>query len=364
MRAEQEARARAIVDKARVPLAPGDPRRHHFIPQFYLRRFADERDRLAVVRFGEPCVPHLAHVKNVAVVRDLYTTIDEEVGETVAVERILARADDEACRVIEGIALGTSFPPDVLDRGHFAGWLGLLYVRDPQSRRRMEALADQAFKLNFSLAREPEVARARLRGEDAKEPSESDVQELIQLAGDLDDIEITPHQNDLVKIMLDSGVEIGRLLLDRHILLLRFPEPGLLLSDRPIVLYQRPGSRSPFSGVGPANADEIWLPLDRRTILVLHRDAELGDFTIDVPTSRQIDGFNQAIVAGAASELYCHPADLGRLEQLQLPDANQPLVHVSGVEWLAVQSDGVNAAPVRKPHRRYRRLDAQDVAEE
>lgn len=73
---------REFLDKIRKPLAPRDPRRHHFLPQFFLKRFVNEKHQLVVVRLDDPDAYDMTNVENVAVMKDLYTTIDAEIGET------------------------------------------------------------------------------------------------------------------------------------------------------------------------------------------------------------------------------------------------------------------------------------------
>lgn len=91
---EAEAHVRRLIDGMRKPLAAGDPRRHHFVPQFFLRRFS-AGDQIARVLLTEPKRHQIAQVKDVAVIKDLYTSIDVDVGETVAVERLLSVIDGE-----------------------------------------------------------------------------------------------------------------------------------------------------------------------------------------------------------------------------------------------------------------------------
>ena len=90
---------RRMAQAMRTPLRPGDPLRHHHIPQFFLRRFADG-DRIARVPLESPKAHQIAVVNDVAVVKHLYTTIDHDVGETAAVERMLAVIDGDAVKPI------------------------------------------------------------------------------------------------------------------------------------------------------------------------------------------------------------------------------------------------------------------------
>jgi len=126
------------------------------------------------------------------------------------------------------------------------------------------------------------------------------------------------------------------------------------------MLYQRPENRSPFLGVGFATADEIWLPLDRRTALILHHDPAVGDRVIGPIPGLGVDEFNSTIVGSARRELYCHPADVNRLDGLLLPDGRRPIVSVSG-GWLAANAvDGMNSPPERTTPKRFRPSEHQD----
>ncbi len=155
--------------------------------------------------------------------------------------------------------------------------------------------------------------------------------------------------------MLQLGLGATPFLLGRRWAVLKFPEPGLLLTDRPLIMYQNPENRSPVSGVGIATADELWVPLDRSTALILHNEELIGERIIYATPDYGIDDFNQALVSQAAREIYCHPDDLSRLGSLDLPAPDRPLMNISGGSWIKAMADGVNAPPKRKGHRRYRR---------
>jgi hypothetical protein len=351
---EAEATVRAMIDAMRKPLAPGDPRRHHYVPRFYLRRFADE-DQLARVRLEKPGDHDVANVNDVAVMKDLYTTVDIDIGETVAVERLLGVLDGLAAGAMARLALGVLFPPQQQDRLNFGLWLSMLHVRGPDTRRTMEMIADQAMKLQMSLVRDEESARAHLRGDDGAEPDDETVQALLDSVADMDTWEIAPHQNDLVKNMLQIGLQASPFFIGRRWAVVKFPEKGLVLTDKPLVMYQKPENRSGWMGVGIGTADELWLPLDRSTALILHTEKGVADIVIDAPLGHGVDDFNQAVVGQAYREVYCHPDDLPRLDRLTFPSLDRPLMSVSGASWMKGSVDGVNAPPRRRSHHRYRR---------
>ncbi len=312
MTEEEAAQCDAFVAQIRRPVAPGDARRHHFIAQFYQRRFADERERLAVVSLDDPRNPRTLHISDIAVRRDFYTHVDEDVGETIAVERILAVIEGNASQVLRTLDSGARpFPASNEDRGHLATWIAFQAIRDPYTRREMEALADQSIKMELSLWRTPNVARSHLRERLGREPLEQEVCEVVDAIAEMneDDIEFVPHQNDFIGIMLDSGQAMFPHVLRRSFSVMHFAEPGLVLCDQPVVLYQNPRNRNSLMRVGIANADEIWFPLDRYNVLVLHDRRAAADGVVNAPIMLR-ETFNQAIIANAKTDIYCHPDDL------------------------------------------------------
>lgn len=354
---EEHAQCDAFIAQIRRPMAPGDARRHHFIAQFFQRRFADTDERLTVVPLDDPENPRTPHISDIAVRRDLYTHIDEEIGETIAVERILAVIEDNAARALQNFDSGVRpFPASSEDRGHLATWIAFQAVRDPYTRREMEALADQSIKMQLSLLRTPDAARSHLNERLGREPLEEEVSELVDAIVEIgeDDVEFVPHQNDFIGIMLDSGQAMFPHIFRRSFSVMHFADPGLVLCDQPVVLYRRPQNRNPLMGVGIANADEIWLPLDRHNVLVLHDRQAPPSGVVNAPTMLR-DSFNQAIIANTKVEIYCHPDDLSLVRSAELPEPNRPIFGMDGGSSLIGQTDGVNSPPKRRKPHRYRK---------
>lgn len=352
-----DAIARKMASAMRQPLAPGDPRRHHFIPKFFQRRFAKD-DQLIRVRLDNRTERRPANVNDIAVVKDLNTTIDSDVGTTVAVERLLGVIDTEAVQPMERLAYGVLYPPQRKDRLALSLWLGMLHVRSPHTRRVMEALADQAIKMQLALIHDADDAREHLRNASGEDPTQDDVEQLLAGLAALDDFEFVPHQNELIEHMLRLGVESAPVFLRRYWSLAKFREPGLMLSDNPMVLYRAPQNRNPFCGVGIATADEIWMPLDRSTALMLHSDREVGERIVDGDAlGFGVDAFNAAVVAFAREEVYCHPEDVDGLDRLDLKSerTDSPLMSLTGGDWMRTTTDGINSAPTRRQPRRFRR---------
>lgn len=352
-----QARVDRLMTSIQRPISARDPRRHHYYPQWFLKRFGDDGS-IGRVPISEPERHAVMRVSDAAVMKDLYTTIDNDVGETVAVEKILAEFDGEAVRPLDRLAHGVLFPPQIRDRGALATWLGMLHVRTPTQRRHMEAMADQAIKMQLSLVRDEASAHQFLQDWRGERATDAEARDLLRSLGDLDDLELVPHQNDLVRQMLDMGLRISTLLHARHWAVVKYPPtgPGLALSDSPFRLVAYAENHHPMMGVGLATADEILMPVDRHTMLIMHSSPEVGDRVIIADDDDDVAALNQMVVDTARIEVFCHPDDLDAVAALQFQDSDRPLFQVSS-GWPISPTDGVNSSVIRQRHHRYRRVE-------
>lgn len=330
-----------LLDELLTPLAPGEPRRHHYIPRFFLQRFAKD-DMLIRVLADEPEERTLINTRHLAVVTDLYTTVIDDVGESVVVEKLLAVSDGLAVGPIRRLAIGSSLPPQEEDREILAMWLALLYVRGPKTRRMLEVIGEFTSKLELQsqfLAHAQEGASTTDRDWD-----------LADARAWIDDVNVVRHQNDYIRLIADLWQRIAPVIQGRRWTLFKYSEPGVLLPDNPMVVTGPESER----GVGIVNADRIYVPLDRRTVLALHNDTLMEQTIIRDAGDLTIDDMNQILVQQLANELYCHPDDVDRITALTLPSPNAyPLMDVIGGDW-TTNVDGVNQPPTRTGPRRYR----------
>jgi Protein of unknown function (DUF4238) len=209
------------------PLARGDPRLYHYIPQWFLRRFADENDRLVRVTLREPGRPSPpTAVRNVAAIRDFYTVEDDVVGPTVDLERALANLDGEGVKPIERLATASPwfFPPSTVDRALIARFVALQAVRGPKRRRQLEAMADFIAKASLDPSELEVRARQHLAAGGVDDPTAKEVAALT----DLSDVELDPGRGFLIQTVLQSADRIVPVLMDRYLAVIKFTEPGLV----------------------------------------------------------------------------------------------------------------------------------------
>lgn len=229
---------RAFIARTGGPVTPTDPRRHHYVPQFYLRRFArqdGDKSTIATVPIAPPSTPRQGNVADTAVIRDFYTVVGDDNEDTVAVEKLLAMVEGAAAGPLERLAGGVFFPPNDHDRMIIGLLIALQIVRGPDARRHMEAMADLAVRMTMSLEDRRDQAIDFLRQRDGHDPTAEAVDEFFEDVQS-SDWQVVPSQNDLVKLMLEQAQALAPYVTMRKWCLVRFPEPGLVTSDRPVML--------------------------------------------------------------------------------------------------------------------------------
>lgn len=335
---DNEAEATDLVIELSRPRGPSDAKRHHYVPQFYLKGFAGRRgsvDQIVTIPNNKLDEGRPGSVADTAVISNFYTFTPTGEGEaSVSVERLLSSVEAKARNALARLALGRLFPPQPTDRLALACFLALQFVRGPEQRRSPEASGDMILQIALSKALDED-------GDPIGSTTDSH--------GGLVMIQSDSH---LLALMLDTATALVPYFYDRYYTVLEYPGGGLMTSDNPIVLMPDSISHSEGEPVGLANASEIYMPLDRMRLLVLIRDSEVGNRFFREMGPDTIDFHNQMIVDHSWAEVYCHPEDWsGASNLIGKPEGTQLMELPNHPEIVA---DGVNAELVRKNPRRYR----------
>src|SRR5581483_11289129 len=107
--------------------------RHHYVPEFHLRQFANAKKQLRMYVVGRR-EPIRTSVKNAAVESGFYTIRPADSSDPQQVEQWLSRVESAARGALQRVLSG-HFPPSVEDRSAIALLLGLQMLRTPESRR-------------------------------------------------------------------------------------------------------------------------------------------------------------------------------------------------------------------------------------
>lgn len=246
------------------------PIRQHILPRFYLRAFASPKRSLAGLNRTTGFV-HLTNVKKATAKHDFYTIVSESGERRYNAEWTLGKVESEAARALRTIRAGT-WPPEPRNRDALAAMVALQFTRGEASRDGLNRVADYMQKLLLSgVPREREAARADLRRR-GLEGSDDEVDTLLEMATDPDSYMVQAHQNEHVRIMLSTALELIPAIQAMTWNLVRSPDYLFLTTDHPVALWRRPWEGGSFYGVGMLSADEIRFPLDPEYLLVLTPD--------------------------------------------------------------------------------------------
>ena len=316
------------IKKLHAPLRAGSPRRHHYIPKFLLRQFSGRQKQLMRITlpFQENQSSRKAtHINKLAVAKDFYTAETHQ-GPSEVNENFLAEWDNAAAELIRKLLNPEAWPIPEEEKLKLSIWFSLLLSRSPHFRRMTEALAEVVTQF-------------------ASEAVDS---------APLDDV-LELHQNHHIKMMLNALEQLAEPIYHRHWMLVRLSADGLVLPDSvPIMLG---GPPDPQLGVGLATATELIFPVDRRHLICMHTFGPPLPPVIEVPeaaSSYMIQHYNNPLISGSWSELFCHPDDYAQVIHIAERHGGAPLFSSGGTMGTDQDIDGVNRLPHRAFPRRYR----------
>jgi hypothetical protein len=327
-------------------------RRHHTVPQFYLRGFSRD-DQLVTVRLpGEQ--RFLQSVRKTAAEMDFYSIDGHEDGPDV-VEKAFASLEGETARVF-GAIVGGAWPLPAADRELLALFVALQAARGPEQRRNMEYVAAQMTRLEIGFGGRYRV-RDWVQRERGVEISEEDAALVWEQATRPEGPPIRLRPAAYVQQMLRLADETVKYIAGRPWTLVRLDRLSLFTCDTPVGLIPHPGEEV-GAGVGFMTAWGVAYPLSRKLGLMMSDPMVLakegvpvelvrnGNFDRSEGESEQMQrAFNQITMGAASLWLYHHPDDAGVLPP-HLPEPSPTTMEMSGAAF----EFPVDASP-RRSHR-------------
>ena len=227
----------------------GNPRRHHYVAQNYLRRWSLDEKRVLVAPLPPGSAkPFLVGIRDLAVEKDLYA-IETQEGRDQSIETDLtAPIDAGLSRATDALLEGR--PASFLD---LALAIGLQMMRGPETRDHISYV-------------KTEIERARTKFSRLSQDQAFDESEL-------DGIVAIAEQNEWIGLLLSSATEMAAVLADMSWSFVYFGRPVLVTSETPISMWRREELDREDMGFGPQSVDELRLPLAPTLALVLTHDA-------------------------------------------------------------------------------------------
>jgi hypothetical protein len=294
-------------DIAGVPIRCLMPRsrRHHLVPQFYLRRWADERGRIAVFPV-DGSRPYVTSVANAAVETDFYT-IEGDDGqmlddiEVAVMGAVEPEAADAMRRIDESL-----WPVDLEARTGLANFLALQLVRGWHFRDMTGSITEAMVRsVNRHLVQHPEAIQEALRHGGHSELSPEELARQVAWMADDSNFRVQQHPNASIRAMLETAAEMVEHFGLMSWWLATATTGSFITSDRPIALWHRMSHQLP---VGLLNAQEVTLPLDPKKCLLMK-----WDFHSEIKweaTEEEVQTFNMLTAAMATKQIYAHPSAL------------------------------------------------------
>ena len=271
------------------------PRKHHFLPQFYLRSFSEDQNSLYQIQktTGEfvGC-----RIKDLAAIRDFHEIDADDVEDPHTLEKELATVEGQMSTFLadllrDGLSNGQALVETI-------GFVSLLRMRVPAIKRHIEESLGETVR-----------TAAEIMERQGKLPNPPPgFEEALRVAN----LKITISNWKCLELMfgMASNPDVLNIMCNMQATLFRASRGSFITGDQPVSLYHE-DKNSPY-GVGPATPGvEITVPLTSSALLRLrHSDEEDVDL---VASTEEIAEFNRRTIVMAERYLYtgCSPAEIG-----------------------------------------------------
>ncbi|MGY1895503.1 DUF4238 domain-containing protein [Nocardia gipuzkoensis] len=309
---------------------------HHTVPRFYLRGFADQRERITTVRLpGDK--RYTQSIDKTAATNHFYSLDGHSDGRD-AFEKALSDMEGDAASVITSIADGV-WPLHEKQRTQLGYFLAMQSVRGPDQRRNLGHIAAQGIRLEAQFSGHDGAQRwAKNRfGLDLDEEQAAAMWErAVNPAGPLE----VPSQMH-IRHMVESAEKLLLYIVGRPWTLVRLNMRSLVTCDAPVGLVPR-SDAEPEMGVGFLTAWGITFPVTRKLGLVMSDVGPMVEAGIPVERVRagEFDHAEQGTTAYAkpinlstaqsAGECVYHHPDDGQFLPDPLPDPILTTMYVGG----------------------------------
>lgn len=216
----------------------GKPKRHHYVPQFYLKKFADDQDRLWVYDRVNKQYRH-QNVEQVASINHYYRIEKKDGTLSLEIEEHLSEIEGNGAAAIEKLERAEPITPE--EKAHIAVFIAVQMTRVPDYEKRVNELQDKAIrrmtKIGFPTIEATKEKITRLMKGSGMRGDEVTAEEMYEfIQEDQYGIEI-PRQNN-IKMMLEMAANAADYFMQMDWFLIRAAKGGsFVTSDNPFTLF-------------------------------------------------------------------------------------------------------------------------------
>lgn len=190
-----------------------DPKRHHYVPAFYLAGFTRlrKRDAQFAIYDREKNEFRTQTPDSSAHQRFYYATEGEHGERDLSIEKFLGELEGASKPLIDKLESQQAISAD--ERATLALFFALMHTRVPQFERSLNEIADLTQKtlnrLRYPTVEEVRTAMREIERERPFPPSATAEEAFSMLTGD--EFTFAPHRNDAIRVMLRMAIDIGGL---------------------------------------------------------------------------------------------------------------------------------------------------------
>jgi hypothetical protein len=258
----------------RTPQKP--PRRQHVVPQFYLGRWADDREHILMTdkTDGRRMRTSLGAA---AVIKDFYT-VETTDGKSYAVEDWLATLEGRAAEILRKIDEGEFPLRSKEDHDTLAVYIAFQHARGREFHDLLESAAQAITEvMAIGLSSHPDAMRVAMERTSGTKPSAAEVDEQrksMRKALDEKRITTTVPRSYAVGDMIAIAPNMAEVIAQRSWILLSSDDARFITSDVPVGMIGgtfADGRRMPL---GLMTATEISFPIDARHSILMDRPGQ------------------------------------------------------------------------------------------
>jgi hypothetical protein len=271
------------------------PKKHHVVPQYYLKGFTDPADPELVYVFRRGERPFRTGVKGVAFINDFYTYTDDA-GKKHSIERDLADKIEGPTNEVLA-KLRALQPITVQDKAIVARYISVMLTRVPTHRKRAEAwISEVVEKFRTQL---PDVLEERM--DNFPTSTKAREQLLARVHSDLDQYKIEPPSHVYVRLVSDKYA--SKFAGMKWVFYTTATRRGFLTSDNPVFFFESFGLEG---GGGNREMVEITFPISTRVALWATWRGIPGapDMAYATATEPIVEEINRRTVSASLREVY------------------------------------------------------------
>jgi hypothetical protein len=253
-------------------------RRHHYLPQMYLRGFADDDGLVWVFDRQNNTFLHQG-VINTAVKKDFYTVVGPDGEKSDAIETLMANSVEGPTKCIIEKLDKRNLNWEGEDRAILALFVTLLRTRNLAFDRDQNEFTDQFFrwwaKASHSTTEAVENSLREYQEKTGQDTTSVSAQEMFEMIRD-DRYEFhNPRQNN-IKMMMSLSLDLARALFRLNWDILSAPKgESFVTCDNPFTVVPPPSFDDTFDGFGilTPGASTV-VPLSRRTAICFRGEGD------------------------------------------------------------------------------------------